>query len=771
MQVKPVHILTVLVSLFLLCPSIFAQASFVVASGPVTAADIGRAEQAGSISFTVLTGTTVAVPFILTYSCPIVNNDASEIEVSGTGGLAGVESTPIISGNSLIVDVPADGTTGDMILISGVRVAIAGNDVDSVKVVISNASVGGNLIDAWQGNPVVIDAVKGPISVQQGSPLLSWINGEANSSSYVDVSEQYPNAFSDSVGIGGQTTPTQIRITPYPPLPSGAQITFDAMGVANTGATFITLSGEPETIPRADGSTDVVYQFIAAQGSSAAIETFRFNVNLTQIPETAQGVIQFQAAIGPIGTDTTKVPRYVERLVPDTSELSTGSTILVFPFLAAHEATNTGIALTNPEDFLVMATLTAYDSDGKILEGKDITNPVNVMLPPNGQYAKMALEIFGASFNASSAGTIRVSAHSNIKGFYILGDVAGPRLDGSNGEITSSLNLLMPVLFREGLGYYNLLETYNPSASSATVNFDLLDAGGTVLASKSETLPAGGILLKDVRDIFGINLSAFDGGYIKARSDEGFMLRNNFGNSLESNVLPAQFPSTIQKSYVPHFATGGLYSTELDLVNSSSQITAAITLTLLDDSGQQIPVQGNPVGISIAPGAQVSRSFASLFPSLGSNLVTGSFSIEVGPSISPFQISPAIAGAIRYSGSDGSASATLPLVLTPATDCIYSQVAEGGGYYTGIALQNPNDQPTGFTLDVYQKDGSLVGSYQSSLPAHAKIARMISQLVPAAAGQVGGYFRIRSDFPLMSVALFGTQDIRSLSAITPQILQ
>ena len=48
---------------------------------------------------------------------------------------------------------------------------------------------------------------------------------------------------------------------------------------------------------------------------------------------------------------------------------------------------------------------------------------------------------------------------------------------------------------------------------------------------------------------------------------------------------------------------------------------------------------------------------------------------------------------------------------------------------------------------------------------------MISQLVPASDGQVGGYIRITSDAPVATLALFGTNDLRSLSTITPQVIK
>jgi hypothetical protein len=97
-------------------------------------------------------------------------------------------------------------------------------------------------------------------------------------------------------------------------------------------------------------------------------------------------------------------------------------------------------------------------------------------------------------------------------------------------------------------------------------------------------------------------------------------------------------------------------------------------------------------------------------------------------------------------------------------------VAEDLGYFTGVAVMNPNAAPAGFTLDVYDKDGAQVGSLSSVLQPGERFSRLLPELVPASEGQVGGHIRIRSDAPLTSFALFGTDDLRALSAIPPQDL-
>src|SRR5436309_15768847 len=130
--------------------SLFAQATFSVASAPTTAADIGLTELTGAITLSVFSGTTVAAPFRIEYTAPITNNSASEISVTGDGGLSGVALSPILdqTNSFILIDVTPGGISGDRIIIRGVRVNVANQDLTRVKAAISAPSAGGNAIAA-----------------------------------------------------------------------------------------------------------------------------------------------------------------------------------------------------------------------------------------------------------------------------------------------------------------------------------------------------------------------------------------------------------------------------------------------------------------------------------------------------------------------------------------------------------------------------------------------------------------------------------------------
>ena len=98
-------------------------------------------------------------------------------------------------------------------------------------------------------------------------------------------------------------------------------------------------------------------------------------------------------------------------------------------------------------------------------------------------------------------------------------------------------------------------------------------------------------------------------------------------------------------------------------------------------------------------------------------------------------------------------------------------MAEGQDIFTGAAILNASTETAQVTLEVYLPNGQLAGSTAFSLGPGRRVARLLHEFIPAAITQRGGYFRIKSDKPVISFALFGSTDGRFLSAIGPQKLK
>ncbi len=767
------------ICLISLCAApLFGQGTISLSSAVATGADIGVTELTGQVTLSVVGGTTAAGPLILQYSAPITTNFASEIHVTGTGGLAGVAPFPSVlrTENSILIDLPAGGTVGNTITIRGVRVALAGGNYSNVTATASFLTGSGNGIAAGQETVTVIRSILAPFSVDMTlEPPLSFTRGAVTkgTSSFV-ITEGYLGAFTESVGILGQTLPTTIRITPFPELPPGVSVTFAATATSGSGGVLTTTSGGDEKIPRQDGSVDVVYQYTSDSGGSSQVQSFTLSTSLSLQATDETGVANFQVALIPIGIavpnddfPSKDVPRYSERLVPDQSQLPgvSGSVFLNFPFRAQSDATYTGIAMTNILKAYVNVTLTPLDASGT-----PILDPRIITMPPKSQIAKLATDadIFGPNFNVGKVGTILAEANTPIlPGFYLLGDFNGSRLDGATAEMTSLRYWVWPVIFRQAPSPFTILEMFNPTLSRANATLSLFDASGTLIKTASLGIAASGTVTQNIQQLFPlVDFNSFTGGYVKGEADVPLIVRETFGNSLDSNVLPGQLPQTFNTFYWPHFASGGGLTTELTVVNSDSTMIANLVVTVLDPFG--LTLGQAPLSIPIS--SQTTKTIAQLFPNLpSSQAIVGYVRVDTVPThVGPFVFIPAITAALRFSAANGSGSAALPVSSSAFSEFVYSHAVETAGYYTGIAILNTNAVPASVTLEVFTNAGVSVGTGSLTLPQGQKIAMLLHELVPAAAGQLGGYVYIKSDQPIMSLSIFGSNNGMSLSAIPPQ---
>ena len=90
------------------------------------------------------------------------------------------------------------------------------------------------------------------------------------------------------------------------------------------------------------------------------------------------------------------------------------------------------------------------------------------------------------------------------------------------------------------------------------------------------------------------------------------------------------------------------------------------------------------------------------------------------------------------------------------SDFTFPHVANGNGYYTGLAFATGNAAAKQIRIDVYPQSGATPVSTTISLDANQQVARLLSEFVPASANQLGGYIRIHSDQPISTWEIYGT---------------
>jgi hypothetical protein len=115
-------------------------------------------------------------------------------------------------------------------------------------------------------------------------------------------------------------------------------------------------------------------------------------------------------------------------------------------------------------------------------------------------------------------------------------------------------------------------------------------------------------------------------------------------------------------------------------------------------------------------------------------------------------------------------AASLSLQSQGSTEAVFSQVANGAGYYTGLALYNPGSASSDVRISVFAADGSLKGETNLTLATGNRLSKLLPELVKESTGQVGGYIVVQSTLAIISQALFSDW-VKMLAAIPPTILR
>lgn len=101
------------------------------------------------------------------------------------------------------------------------------------------------------------------------------------------------------------------------------------------------------------------------------------------------------------------------------------------------------------------------------------------------------------------------------------------------------------------------------------------------------------------------------------------------------------------------------------------------------------------------------------------------------------------------------------------SDVVFSRVAQNDLFFTGAAIINLSDQSSTSTVEIYDTNGQLTNTGSKALPPRGRDAFVLTEMFPGL-NISAGYFRIRPTQPMASFAIFGTHDLRALSAIPPQ---
>jgi hypothetical protein len=359
--------------------------------------------------------------------------------------------------------------------------------------------------------------------------------------------------------------------------------------------------------------------------------------------------------------------------------------------------------------------LKAIDSTGALMAGAGIRNPTAINLSTGQQYARLVTEIFGLQ---AFDGWIEVEASGAGLGVFIAtGSWDMTQMDGSIARETAADF----VLFHSGARALLV----NPAARVANVTITDLDTG----AVQSLTIPARG------RSPITVP------GIIRVRSSEPLAAIERVSSAgklaLSAGVPVSDALSTL---VFPQSVVGGGYASTLTLAN----------------------VTGSPLDLTVTRGA-ASRALR-LDPNAAVRLKVAEFLslpedvIRVGDL--------RVSGQVPIFGSSlgtlvgvldiENASSLVTMGARPAaTEFLFPHVAHGNGLFTGLVLTT-SERAASITIDVYEAAGGTPKSRTLTLGANQQISQLISELIPAIVTQMGGYIRVRSDQPIWSWEIYGS---------------
>jgi len=293
---------------------------------------------------------------------------------------------------------------------------------------------------------------------------------------------------------------------------------------------------------------------------------------------------------------------------------------------------------------------------------------------------------------------------------------------------------------------------------AASVTLQLRAADGSLAATSTLELSTGAQVARFAAELFPNFIFPADfRGTITLTGTQpvtAVTLRTAINDASEflMTTLPVADLDVLQGSaaYLPHFADGGGFQTDVILLNSgSTPITGALDFRALDGTPQTLRINGadsSSLRYTIPPnGTRVFSTTGGTGP-----LRTGYVSVRADEN----QAGPIVRGILN---SFQSAKLVAMTGLSPSSAASHAKtfVDLSEGHDSGLAMLNDSDRQATIRLTLLDTDGQAVQTSSTTLGAKMQSARFISQFFTHSAG-FRGTVDITSDVPLQIMTLRST---------------
>ena len=465
---------------------------------------------------------------------------------------------------------------------------------------------------------------------------------------------------------------------------------------------------------------------------------------------------------------------------------------LLFPVIELSDSRFTGIAIGNDSPETGVFAAEALGAGGQHLPLA--VNPVLEGIGPFGQLAVLLRDLFRDPVTSPGKGWLRLRTSSGeLSSFFLIGNGVGSRpslLDGGIAETGRATRLVFSRVHQgEGAfpaGNGDLLSTThfylaNPNNEPLGAIVQLVGLDGAVRAETPINLPASGFTERESDLLFGIE--QIDQGYVVVQFDEpggiAFSLIQ-VGDTLLGNP-PIRVPEgkVAYSAQLAHGSLGGVDLMTLVRVINLSDQTRSVELTSVAENGALIqtldPLQLQPGEAVEIEGAEVLglSGEAVEIESAEAPGLSGEVSARVGSLIVSSDGAGVVGDVVFGESGTFRFGALLLLQHQGFHRALFGHVANSTAEdlrdqtFTGIALFNPNLVDALVEVVVIGADGLPRGQMELVLKAGERLSRVLPELVPERAGQVGGYVLVQSNLPLIGQELFGNNTLDYLSAVPP----
>ena len=423
---------------------------------------------------------------------------------------------------------------------------------------------------------------------------------------------------------------------------------------------------------------------------------------------------------------------------------------LEFPLLALEAGQIMGVALVNPNSDEAEVLLTLFAADGTVLATQ------SVFIAAGRQLSFLASEVF-TGVDLSQVGWFRAESASNdLTGFFLYLNSLTGDLHGADLPVPARHLFFAQI---EGDGIVSTqINLVNPGLVAARVTAHL--RVGTLTQRRIFTIARRGAIQFDPEAFFGGNHIS-PAGELEITSDEdllGFqILRHRDGDSIGLNARSSGH--LLNRLYFPQIVLGGGVTNSLAVKNQSRQ-SVAIQVAAHTPNGELMALGSNPVTMEIEGGEVYRTSLATLLGFEGEEQLTGWLKVAA-----PREV---ITGEIVYRIDDGGAAAAVPAAESGSQRLLFSHLATVDDFFTGLALLNPGRFPAALRGVSVSRSGEQLGRFDLVLAPRQRVARLITELIPEAANQSGGFIWIEADGPVFATGLFGNGEVTLLANVPPQ---